>query len=152
KTVSAGLQFQVSYTYSKALSDADQTGAAQTLSTAATAQDLNNLAQDYGLSAYDQRQTLVANGKYQMPWDKFLGGRVAKEAIGGWSINGIFSYGTWLPIDIELPFNNSRNGDSRAPDRPDLVAGARNNPVHGVSVGCQGFSAGQKLRTPALWF
>jgi carboxypeptidase family protein len=152
KTVSAGLRLQASYTYSKAQSEADQITTGQILSTAPATMDPYNLGRDYSLSAYDQRQTLVLNGAYQMPWDKRLNGRMAKATLGGWSVNGIFSYGSGLPFNIQTGFNNSRTGDTNQPDRPSLAPGARNNPIHGVTAGCQGILAGQKLHTPDRWY
>jgi carboxypeptidase family protein/TonB-dependent receptor-like protein len=152
KAVSAGLRFQASYTFSRSLSDADETVTGQTLSTPQYAQDPNALGQDYSLSAYDQRHTLVWSGVYQMPWDKRLNGKLERTALGGWAINGIFSYGTGLPFNIQSGFNNSRDGDASQPDRPNLAPGASNNPINGVTAGCQGVPAGQKLHTPERWY
>jgi hypothetical protein len=152
KNLSAGLRFQASYTYSKALSEADEIATGQILSTPTVPLDVYNLARDYSLSAYDQRHNFVLNGVYQMPWEKRLNGRLAKTALGGWSVNSIFSYGSGLPFDVLAGFNNSRNGDSNQPDRPDLISGANSNPINGVTAGCQGITAGQKLHSPDRWF
>jgi len=152
KTVSAGLQFQASYTFSKAMSDADEVGNAQTTAASPTTLDLSNLARDYSLSVYDQRQTLVLSGRYAIPWDKRLNGRAAKAALGGWAVNGIYSYGSGLPTNVNTGFNNSRSGDLMVTDRPDLAPGASNNPIQGVTAGCQGIPAGQKLGTPDRWY
>jgi carboxypeptidase family protein/TonB-dependent receptor-like protein len=152
KTVSAGLRFQASYSISKAQSDADQIATGQTLAVAPNAQDPFNLGQDYSLSAYDQRQTLVLNAAYQLPWDNRLTSRVAKAVLGGWAVNGIYSYGSGLPFSVQTGFNNSRSGDTTQPDRPDLAPGASNNPIQGVTAGCQGIAAGAKLKTPDRWF
>jgi carboxypeptidase family protein/TonB-dependent receptor-like protein len=152
KSMSAGLTLQVSYTYSKSLSDSDETRNSIARSIPPVSLDGTNLAREYSLSAYDQRHTFVVNGSYQMPWEKHLSGRLAKATLGGWGINGIFSYGSGLPGDPTLGFNNSRNADPYVPDRPNLAAGAKANPTDGVTAGCQGIPAGQKLRTPDRWF
>jgi carboxypeptidase family protein/TonB-dependent receptor-like protein len=152
KTVSAGLTFQASYTYSKAHSEADEITNGQILSVPAVTMDVHDLGRDYSLSAYDRRNLFVLNGVYQMPWDKRLNGRLAKSALGGWAINGIYQYGSGLPFDILAGFNNSQNGDSNQPDRPDLTPGFRNNPIHGTTAGCQGIPAGQALKTPTRWY
>jgi len=110
------------------------------------------LGRDYGLSAYDQRQTFVFNTQYQMPWDKRLTGRTVRATLGGWAINGILSYGSGLPFNIQDGFNNSRNGDTNVPDRPNFVPGASNNSVQGVTAGCEGIPAGQKLGTPNRYY
>ncbi|MCH8269249.1 MAG: hypothetical protein IH846_17230 [Acidobacteria bacterium] len=37
--------------------------------------------------------------------------------------------------------------------RPNLIPGGNNNPIEGVSAGCEGFdTAGQKLGTPELYY
>jgi carboxypeptidase family protein len=152
KSVSAGLRFQASYTYSKSMADADEVTTGQTLATPTVAMDLFNLGRDYSLSVYDQRHTFVWSGVYQMPWDKRLTSKLAKATLGGWAVNGIFSYGSGLHFNIQTGFNNSRNGDTNQPDRPSLAPGASNNPIHGVTAGCQGIPAGQKLGTATRWY
>jgi hypothetical protein len=114
--------------------------------------DPSDIGRDYSLSAYDQRHTFVMNGAYQMPWDKRLNGKLAKTALGGWSINGLYSYGSGLPLSIQTGFNNSNDGDSNNPDRPNLTPGFSQNPINGLTAGCQGIPAGQQLHTPARWF
>jgi TonB-dependent receptor-like protein len=154
KTMSGGLHFQASYTLSKTLSDADDTGSLPSFSIPGTSQDDNNLKGDYSLSAYDQRHTLILNGVYQLvPLDKMLTNGVAKAILGGWAINGVYSYNTGTPVDILVSFNNSRNGSRFNPDRPDLAPGANSNPVHGVTAGCDGIiPAGEKLQTADRWY
>jgi hypothetical protein len=79
--------------------------------------------------------------------------RLPKTALGGWAINGIFSYGSGQSFDVLTGFNNSQNGDTaNLPRRPNLAAGSSNNPVHGLTAGCPGIPAGQKLGTPDRWF
>jgi hypothetical protein len=158
KTLSAGLQLQASYTLSKTLSDADETGSLPAFSIPGDAQDKGDLGADYSLSSYDQRHTLVVNGVYQMPWDKGLTNGLAKKILGGWAINGVYSFNTGSPISMLAGFNNSRDGDRFASDRPDLNPGFSNNPVNGETAGCTNpngtlaIPAGQKLRTPDRWF
>ena len=152
RAVSSGLRLQASYTLAKAMADADTLSNQQTTSTAATTLDIHDLSRDYSRSAYDQRQTFVLNSRYPMPSDKRLNGRMTKAILGGWAINGIFSAGSGLPFNIQLGFNNAQNGDGDQPDRPNLAPGASTNPIEGVTAGCQGISAGQKLRTPDRYF
>src|SRR5262249_5182225 len=114
--------------------------------------DPYDVRKDYSLSAYDQRQTLVINGRYEMPWEKHLGNGVAKTALGGWAVNGIYTFGTGLPFAVSDGFNNSQSDGTSPADRPNVVAGFSNNPIHGVTKGCQGVPAGEKLHTPDHWF
>jgi len=103
--LSGGMQLHLSYTYSKTLSDADEVGNAQTLRTSPTTLDPDNLGRDYALSAYDQRHTLTVNGVYTMPWDRMLNQAVTKAILGGWSLSGIYAYGSGLPFNINTGFN-----------------------------------------------
>ena len=78
-----------------------------------------------------------------------------KGLLGGWLINGIWQYGSGLPLNICDGFNRSGNGDPIMPDRPNLAPGASNNPVSGVTAGsggAAGIPAGQALGTPTRWF
>jgi hypothetical protein len=152
KSLSSGLMLSGNYTWSKALSDSDEVGPAQSNGVAPTTYDRTNLRRDWGLSTFDQRHTLVVNGRYQLPWDKALKAGIAKGLLGGWSINGIFSASSGQPFNINTGFNNSLNNDSQQTDRPDLAPGFSNNPTSGVTNGCAGVLPGQKLGTPALWF
>ena len=162
KSLSAGLTFQASYTYSKTLSNSDEVATGQTLSSPTVFMNPFNPAQDYSLSAWDQRHTLVVNGAYQMPWDHKLNNGVAKAVLGGWAVNGIYSYGSGLPLTIQDGFNNSRDGDANNPDRPSLTPGFSQNPTSGVTAGCGAVTvngvttlaipAGQPLHTPTRWF
>jgi carboxypeptidase family protein/TonB-dependent receptor-like protein len=152
KKVSAGLRFQASYSMSKTLSEADQITTGQIISTPSTQLDPNNPGRDYSLSAYSQRHMLALNGSYQMPWDKRLNSRLAKATLGGWAMNAIYTYGSGLPADVVVGFNNSQNADTNNPDRPNLIPGFSNNPIHGVTAGCQGIPAGQQLHTPRRWY
>jgi hypothetical protein len=114
--------------------------------------DITNIGREYSLGGYDQRHSFVANGSYQLPFGNRLKSRLAKSVLGGWEVNGIFTYGSGLPFNVTDGFNNSLNADLGNPDRPNLVAGANQNPVNGTTVGCAGVAAGQQLHTPNMWF
>src|SRR5262249_49904967 len=102
RVVSAGWTFQVSYTYSKTLSDADSSANRVTDNTGTgyVLLDPLNPERDYGRSAYDQRHVLVVSSQYQLPGDKLLSGRFAKALLGGWMLNGIWQFGSGLPLNI----------------------------------------------------
>ena len=147
-----GLQFQASYTYGKSMSDADAVAGSYAPGIVSYTSQPNNPMADYSLSPYDQRQTFVFNARYEMPWSKRLKGGLEKAILGGWSMSGIFSYGTGMPFEVDDGFNNSLNGDTQNPDRPNLVAGFSNNPIHGLTAGCAGIPAGQPLHTATRWY
>lgn len=147
KNFSRGLLFQANYTWSKNLSNADTTSASQITATNPSATDPQDVNRDYGRSVFDRRHTFVFNSRYKLPLDNLFKPAWARVAFGGWEVNGIFQLGTGFPIDIVDGFNNSQNGDTNFPDRPDLSPGASNNPRSGHTAGCQGIAAGQKLGT-----
>jgi hypothetical protein len=149
---SSGLQFVAAFTWSKAMSDTDQAIAQTSQRTASTTMNPFNLAQDYALSGYDERVRFVLNGSYQLPLTRGVSNALAKRVLGGWAINGIYTYGSGLPIDMLDGFNNSGTGDSSIPDRPNLNPGFSLNPINGATAGCRGIPVGQKLHTPDRWF
>jgi hypothetical protein len=153
KSVSAGLMFQAAYVFSKSLSEADTTQSHGISNIGSyVVSDYTNLGMDYGRSGYDQRHTFVFNSRYKLPWDSRLKAGVEKALLGGWEINGIFQYGSGLPLNVNMGFNSSQNNDQNTPDRPNVPPGGTNNPVYGVTAGCTGIPAGQSLHTPNLWF
>ncbi|MBI2817190.1 MAG: TonB-dependent receptor [Acidobacteria bacterium] len=153
KSFSRGLMLHANYRWSKVLSTGDSISSSQVTNTTPFVMDIDDLDRDYGLAAYDQRHSVSLNGRYRLPWDNLLQSRLAKAAFGGWEVNGIFLAGSGFPVGILAGFNNSQNGNSAAPDRPNLAPGFSNDPTHhGATGGCQGVPAGQKLRTPDLWY
>jgi len=152
KTLSSNVTFQATYTFSKTMSDGDQITNTGVTSSAASLLNYFNRAQDYSLSAFDQRHTFVLSGAYKMPWDKHLESKLAKGVLGGWAMNGIYSYGSGLPMNIQTGFNRVRNGDNLLTDRPNVTPGFSNNPISGVTAGCQGIPAGQPLGTADRWY
>jgi hypothetical protein len=79
---------------------------------------------------------------------------VADKLIGGWQLNAIVTKLSGFPGTVATGSNNSGNGNSSAPDRPNMAPGATtNNPIHGVTAGCgPEVPAGQRLGTPIMWF
>jgi hypothetical protein len=151
KRLSRGLQLVASYTWSKAMSNTDQAVAQTSQRTASSTMNPFDLDRDYSLSAYHEPHRFTLNGIYQLPLAGGVNG-VVKKILGGWALNGIYTYGAGLPINMLDGFNNSTDGDSQIPDRPNLNPGFSNNPTSGVTAGCAGVPAGQKLHTPSLWY
>jgi hypothetical protein len=156
KSLGKGLSFQAAYTYSKLLGDSDSTSNRVTDNTGTGYVSLvpNYPLADYGRGAYDQRHTFVLNGLYNLPGDKVLTNKFAKAVLGGWALNGIWQYGSGIPLNINDGFNRSGNGDPVQPDRPNVNSALGNNPINGVTSGCGGgiIAAGQPLQTPDRWF
>ncbi len=79
----------------------------------------SNQALERGPSDFDVRHNLVVSGLYRVPFFKdgkgFLG-----TVLGGWELNGIFSYHSGFPF-TPLVFGDEAtdlNGDGFRPDRP----------------------------------
>ena len=152
KRLSRGLHVQAAYTWSKNLSSVDAQYGNEVQGQVVGPMDLEDLPRDYSLSLFHQAHVFSINGKYQMPWDHLLQSGVAKAALGGWEINSIWRATSGLAHIIAAGFDVARNGDPLAAQRPDLRPGFSNNPTKGVTAGCPGVAAGQKLGTPDLFF
>jgi hypothetical protein len=97
KRFSHGLQFQLSYTWSKDLSTAfsSTTGA----NGGEAVGNQNELGDDYGPDNFVRPQRLVINYQYQLPkpgWKNAF----AQQTLGGWSVQGVtvFQTGQYLTI------------------------------------------------------
>jgi hypothetical protein len=152
KAASRNLQMKAFYQFGKTLSNADSISRSQVGNTAGTVMDIFDIERDYGRSAYDQRHSLTFSGSYRMPWDGRFRSGPARAILGGWSINGIFQYGSGFPFNVQVPFNQSRSLNPDLEERPSLALGARNDPTRGITAGCAGIPAGEPLRTPERWF
>lgn len=107
-----GLTLQTSYTWSHAIDyvSGDVPGVAH--------QDSYNWRLERGNSNFDRRQMLILNYIYEVPFGKNLRG-VARHVAGGWTISGITSFQSGLPLNISFPGDNA--GIGGGPYRPDLV-------------------------------
>jgi len=102
---SQGLQFQVDYTWSKAMGDAvDAQGNNQSdLVPRLTLRGDKNL--DYRRSTQDQTQRFVANGIYDLPFGRgrtYLSGanHIVDRLVGGWTVGLITVWSTSPPFYI----------------------------------------------------
>jgi hypothetical protein len=109
------LAYQVAYTWSHTLSDVALTSFTNTTS------DPYNYHLDYGDADLDRRHTFVSNLVYVLPSFKHWGS-IANGIIGGWQVNGIYSYFSATPIDITTGVNTLGTASSVG-QRPNLVPG-----------------------------
>ncbi len=124
KRQSKGITWLMSYTFSKALSDATGFNGGGPYDTGNRIQDIFNKQADKGLASIDHRQRLSASVIYDLPFGKgktFLGTVPAflDKVVGGWSLNGIYTYQTGLPLTVK--FNGDVFGSGTDNARPDLV-------------------------------
>lgn len=134
KRYSAGFTIINSFTWSKAISDAQPFGGGNN-DTGNRVQDMFNKRADKGLAPHDYRFRFVTSFVYDLPFGRGrrfgsgVGG-VLNQVIGGWQVNGIAQFQTGFPITV------LRTGDPLAvgtdgavrPDavcNPNLPAGER---------------------------
>jgi hypothetical protein len=111
---SSGLQFQMDYTWSKAMGNAtDAQGNNQ--SDLVSRLTLRDPKADYRRSTQDQTQRFVANGLYDLPFGRgrqFLGNvnGAVDRLVGGWTLGAIVTWSTGVPWFVgsgRTTFNNS---------------------------------------------
>ena len=141
KRFSAGLTFINSFTWSKAISDAQPFGGGDN-DTGNRIQDIFNKKADKGLAPYHHKYRFVSSFIYELPFGqgKRFGGNskgVVNYLIGGWQLNGIVSLQSGFPITIRRsgdPLGIGTNGATR-PDQvcdPTLSKDERTrNPANG---------------------
>ncbi|MDT4968018.1 MAG: hypothetical protein QOJ64_2755 [Acidobacteriota bacterium] len=109
------LAFQASYTWSHTISDVALTAFTNTTS------DPFNYSLDKGDADLDRRHTFVANAVYELPSFKRWG-ETAENILGGWQVNGIFSFFGSTPLEITTGVNTLGTGGGVG-QRPDLISG-----------------------------
>jgi Carboxypeptidase regulatory-like domain/TonB-dependent Receptor Plug Domain len=113
KRMTHGLQLQVSYTYSKTMTNAigyyGEGG--QAASNSAYFQNLYNAASEWGPAFFDNTHSFVTSYTYQLPVGrgKAFGNHwngITNGILGGWELSGILTAHTGLPITITGPDNS----------------------------------------------
>ena len=103
-----GLNVVVSYAWSKALNDGSDSrdfAGFQPNGNGGVQNGFNRRAEK-ALAAQDIPHNFVMSFLYELPWGpgkKALGSSVAGKLLGGWSIGGLLSYQSGLPIDTPYP-------------------------------------------------
>ncbi len=153
KEMSRGLQGQVSYTYSKCMSDSTGYYGAwnNALSASAYWQNVYDQRAEWAPCYYDATHVLSAYAVYQLPFGKgrqFDSGasKSVDEVIGGWEVSPIVSVRTGWPMPI--PASDASGTFSRGP-RADCssMPPIQNTPIPGV--GTQWFSNNGNFTQPA---
>jgi hypothetical protein len=126
KRISSGLQFNTSYTWSKAT----DTGSSWTGSN-----DYQGTIRGYrdtkihSVAAFDLRHAFNASFVYDLPGGTLTG--PAKTVLGGWSLGGIMRLNSGSPLNISMQQPRPNNVTPTNVDGPslDLIPGGDNNPV-----------------------
>jgi carboxypeptidase family protein/TonB-dependent receptor-like protein len=121
--LSRGLNFGVSYTYSKSIDDASN-GIFGGTRGVSFPQDSFNLAAERAVSVFDQKHRFMTNVTYDLDILSSLLGSLPKSVTGGWQIGGIYTGASGLPI---TPFMGNMNvsGTGELNDRPNLIGDPR---------------------------
>ncbi|HEY7412043.1 MAG TPA: TonB-dependent receptor [Vicinamibacteria bacterium] len=98
RRLSGGVSARLSYTLSKAMDDAGN-------AFFFTPQDADDLRAEWGRSDNDQRHRVVLAGSLE-----------PRGVLQGWSLSGVFSYGSALPFNVVT--GSDRNNDTNVNDRP----------------------------------
>ena len=96
KRMSRGLQFQVNYTFSKAMDDG-----VVNQNQAAFFTNSFHPGVDYGRSGFDRTHVFNANFIYNIPAGKghlVSGGKLLDRVLGGWYMSGIYTAFTGVPL------------------------------------------------------
>jgi len=116
KRFTSGLQFNVNYTYSKALDDISDTFTTKNASANAYPTDSMNPKFDYGPADFDARHRLVGSFTYELPFAK------TNRWLGGWSTTGIVTAQSGSNFSISSPGTDS-NKDAQLNDRASWLGG-----------------------------
>jgi hypothetical protein len=115
-----GLSFLTSYTFSKSLATTDTAGPGDYTY---NAQNIYNIASDYGVTAFHSPHDLKVTWIYDMPFGKqgkWLRSGVGNYILGGWSASMIHRYQTGAPISVSTSNYDSLSLFNRNL-RPDVI-------------------------------
>jgi len=133
KRLSQDFQVQGSYTLGKSIDDGSHSTNSQFDNQTPGIQDAYCRPCGRGLSAFDVRHNFSLNYTWNLPQPR---GGVSGVFLGGWQTSGILLLASGNPFSVISTFNQSNDGDRTSAsnsltERPDVVAGASNNPVLG---------------------
>lgn len=160
KQMTHGLQGQVSYTYSKCMSDSTGYYGAwvNALSASAYWQNIYDQRAEWAPCYYDATHVLSAYSVYELPFGhgKQFAANVNKavdEVIGGWGVSPILSIRTGWPMAITAGDNSGTFGRGPRPNCNSLPK-ITNTPlvVDGKTVGRQWFTNNNNFTQPASGF
>jgi Carboxypeptidase regulatory-like domain len=112
-----GIQFDLNYTYSKAIdisSDAERVGPASSGSLLGLNNNIINAwnpAAQKGVASFDATHQFNSNWIFELPFGRgrMLAGNASKlldAAIGGWQLTGIFRWTSGFPVTVDNGFSN----------------------------------------------
>lgn len=141
-----GLTLGGNYTYSKSVDDSSEHG----VSMGEYSLDRKS---NRSLSSFDNRHRFSLRYFYNLPFGhgrQWLGSGLLSHILGDWRIGGVLSLraGQNASVQYGIPTTDYLFTSNR----PNLKPGYSNNPVKGVTAGCNGVEAGRELGGPDLYF
>jgi hypothetical protein len=118
KRMAHGLAFGATYTYSKSIDDASSIGGGATV----VAQNPFDIAEDRGLSSFDQRHKFTGNWIADLPFGenhRFVQKGAWSHILTGWALSGDFTIASGLPftprvLGNSVDINRGVSGSLRA--------------------------------------
>jgi hypothetical protein len=158
KTMSRGLQYQVSYTYSKCMSDSTGYYGAwnNALSGSAYWQNIYDRKSEWAPCYYDATNILSAYAVYDLPFGRgkaFASGanKVVNAVIGGWSVSPIVAFRTGFPMPVSGASDESgtfsRGPRANCNSLPKITG---ETPIAGTTGGFQWFTNNGNFTNPGV--
>ncbi|MCI0339217.1 MAG: TonB-dependent receptor, partial [Acidobacteria bacterium] len=114
KRLMHGLQFTTAYTFSKNMSNNDESlgVAAITTGSPQIPQDFFNVDAEKSVSVFDRTHRFVASWIYEIPWFKsgLADNSIIKGIFSGWQLNGTFAAQSGQPFTILTGVDTNGNG------------------------------------------
>jgi hypothetical protein len=113
------LTLQTAYTFSRAI---DPAGTAASFGgDLYTVWNPYDRHYDYGPAGSDRTHIALVNFIYDLPFFRTSQSAVTKTLLGGWTLSGIVTMQSGLPLSMSLGGSQGSNGIANATNRPDLV-------------------------------
>lgn len=123
RTTRSGLFFNFNYAWSHALNEGSQGGGGPS-----PTEIVSCVRCDWASSASDQRHSLHGSLSYALPFARHT-------RLGGWSISGVNSFRTGLPLTVATSRKATDTPDGNTSNqRPDVVTGVSMIPTSGQSI------------------
>ena len=151
---SQGLAAQINYTFSKNIDDSSEEYTVTSRSSRKNVHNRHDFRSSRSTGTFSRKSIFNTNVAYDLPFGRDLDGAAGK-LLGGWQISSIINAYSGFPVNVTMEFDTARSGTAPGVNtghRPNLRPGFSNNPTSGVTAGCSGIPAGQKLQEPGRWF
>jgi hypothetical protein len=155
KQMTHGLQAQVSYTYSKCMSDSTGYYGAwnNAISASAYWQNVYDQRAEWAPCYYDATHVLSAYAIYDLPFGhgKMLAhnaNKVVDEVIGGWEVSPIVAFRTGFPLPVYGAADNSGTFSRGSRADCNSIPAVTDTPIPGI--GSQWFTNNGNFTNPAV--